>query len=369
MEIPPVCGAVAEISLSAAERNYHALHKRAGCRFCCVLKADAYGHGAVRLGHLYEELGADCLAVATYAEAAALRARGLSAPILLLGYAPPEIAARAVQGEIICTAYDYKQATALAAAIHQGRLSVHLKIDTGMGRLGFLPCEAVDAARAIDAMSHLRLEGIYTHLARADEGAVGKPETAHQLHTFDAVAETVEAALGRPLVKHAANSAGLLGYPGSEYDMVRCGLALYGYAPPAYERETPLTPLLTLRAPLVSVKRLPSDTPLGYGGTYVTRRPSIIGVLPIGYADGIPRLAGEAGCAVLVRDVPAPVVGRVCMDQTLVDLTDSGGAIGDVASLYGAHDGCSLTDWAERLRAVPYELLTAIGPRVKRIYC
>lgn len=366
--MPPVCGAVAEISLSAAERNYHALRQRTRGRFCCVVKADAYGHGAERLGRLYAALGADCLAVATYAEAAALRERGLSTPILLLGHAPPEIAESAVRDEITCTAYDYAQAAALAAAIRSGRLSVHLKIDTGMGRLGFLPCEAVDAARAIDTMPHLRLEGIYTHLARADEGAGGESVTAYQLRTFGAVAEAVESALGRRLLKHAANSAGLLGYPDSEYDMVRCGLALYGYAPAAYAKETPLTPLLTLRAPLVSVKRLPSDTPLGYGGTYVTRRPSIIGVLPVGYADGIPRRAGEAGCAVLVGGAPAPVVGRVCMDQTLVDLTDCGGAIGDIASLYGARGACSLTDWAKRLGAIPYELLTAIGARIKRVY-
>lgn len=366
--MPPAYSAVAEISLSAAERNYHALRKRVKGRFCCVVKADAYGHGAVRLGHLYAKLGADCLAVATYAEAAALRARALSTPILLLGYAPPAIAARAVQDEIICTAYDYKQAAALAATIRNGRLSVHLKIDTGMGRLGFLPCEAVAAARAIDAMPHLCLEGIYTHLARADEGAEGRRETAYQLRSFGAVAEAVEAALGRRLLKHAANSAGLLGYPDSGCDMVRCGLALYGYAPAAYAKEMPLTPLLTLRTPLVSVKRIPTDVPLGYGGTYITRRPSIIGVLPVGYADGIPRRAGESGCAVLVRGAPAPVVGRVCMDQTLVDLTDCGGAIGDVASLYGAYDDCSLIDWAERLGAIPYELLTSIGTRIKRIY-
>lgn len=381
-------GAVAEISLDAAARNYLALRARTKAKFCCVVKANAYGHGAAVLGTLYERLGADYLAVATADEALALRRAGIRTPILILGYVPPEFAARAACEHLTLTVYDRVQAEALAAEARGGQTDVHLKIDTGMGRLGFLPGDAAEAAGIIGTLAALRITGIYTHLACADEGAAGREATERQLHTFRAAVTAVEDVLGRRLLRHAANSAGLLCYPDGAFDMVRAGLALYGYnaaeALAATENGTPketsartgalpttmaeLVPILTLRAPLVSVKELPSGSPIGYGGTFVTRRPSKIGILPLGYADGIARLAGAHGCMVSVGDALAPVVGRVCMDQTLIDLTDVGGAVGDTVTLFGKAPGARLCDWAEKLGAIPYELLTSLGTRITRVY-
>lgn len=386
MKEKQLTSAVAEISLDAAARNYLALRAKTKAKFCCVVKADAYGHGAAVLGTLYERLGADYLAVATADEALALRRAGIRTLILILGYVPPGFAPRATCEHLTLTVYDPAQAAALAAAA-RGKIDVHLKIDTGMGRLGFLPEDAARAAGVIDSLPALRITGIYTHLACADEGEAGRAETEQQLSVFREVVPAVESVLGRRLLRHAANSAGLLRYPDAAFDMVRAGLALYGYditsdagaaenstGKETATHENPIrrsagpVPILTLRAPLVSVKELPAGAPIGYGGTFVTRRPSRIGILPLGYADGIARLAGTHGCSVSVGSALAPVVGRVCMDQTLIDLTDTGGAVGDAVTLYGSLPGARLSDWAERLGAIPYELLTSLGGRITRVY-
>lgn len=361
-------GATAIISLKAAAENYLALRAKTTAKFCCVIKANAYGHGAAPLAALYEKLGADYLAVATAEEALALRRAGIRAPILILGYVPPEFAPRASAERLTLTVYDRAQATALAAKMQGDALDVHLKIDTGMGRLGFLPEDAAAAVEWLRTLSALQVTGIYTHLARADEGSDGRATTHRQLQTFARVASNVETVLGERLLRHAENTAGLLHYPGGALDMVRSGIGLYGYAPTGMVAPVPLTPILTLAAPLVSVKKVPAGTPIGYGGTYVTARETTVGILPLGYADGIPRLAGAHGCRVSLGEKTAPVIGRVCMDQTLLDLTECGGSIGDTVTVYGSNPGASLTDWAERLGAIPYELLTAIGARVRRVY-
>lgn len=360
--------ATAIISLKAAAENYLALRAKTTAKFCCVIKANAYGHGAAPLAALYEKLGADYLAVATAEEALALRRAGIRAPILLLGYVPPEFAPRASAERLTLTVYDRAQAAALAARAQGGTLDVHLKIDTGMGRLGFLPEDAAVAAEWLRTLSALHVTGIYTHLARADEGADGEETTHRQLRSFARISSTVEAVLGERLLRHAENTAGLLHYPTGALDMVRAGIGLYGYEPAGMAAPIPLTPILTLAAPLVSVKKVPAGTPIGYGGTYVTTRETTVGILPLGYADGIPRLAGAHGCRVSRGEKTAPVIGRVCMDQTLLDLTECGGSIGDTVTVYGSTPGARLTDWADRLGAIPYELLTAIGTRVRRVY-
>lgn len=368
MQQNKITGTVAEISLDAAARNYLALRAKAKGKLCCVIKADAYGHGATDLATLYEKLGADYLAVATAEEALLLRHAGIHAPILILGYVPPDFAARAICERLTLTVYDREQAEALAAGARGGQVNVHLKIDTGMGRLGILPPDAAHETAAIHALSALDITGVYTHLARADEGKAGQAATEKQLHVFKLAAAAVEDIVGHRLLRHAENSAGLLAYPHGAFDMMRVGLALYGYAPACYTDASQLLPVMTLRAPLISVKKIPAGSPLGYGGTFVTERPSEIGVIPLGYADGIPRLAGAHGCCVSIGGALAPVVGRVCMDQTLLDLTNCGGEVGDTVTVYGTQPGARLTDWAEKLGAIPYELLTAIGTRVARVY-
>ncbi len=368
METKRLTGATAEISLDAAAHNYLTLRAKTTAKFCCVVKANAYGHGAAPLATLYEKLGADYLAVATAEEALALRRAGIRTPILILGYVPPEFAPRAVSEHLTITVYDRTQATALAASARGDTLDVHVKIDTGMGRLGFLPGDAVDAAMWIRTLPSLHVTGIYTHLARADEGGGGCEATQRQLQLFSEIASSVEGIFGGRLLRHAENTAGLLLYPGGDLDMVRAGIGLYGYAPTSTTEPVPLSPVMTLAAPLVSVKDVPAGTPIGYGGTYVTDCKTTVGILPLGYADGIPRLAGARGCRVSLGEKTAPVIGRVCMDQTLLDLTACGGTLGDIVTVYGNTPGARLTDWADRLGAIPYELLTAIGTRVRRIY-
>lgn len=361
-------GAVAKVSLDAAAQNYLTLRSRTKAKFCCVIKANAYGHGAAVLGTLYEKLGADGFAVATADEALTLRRAGIRAPILILGYVPPDFAPRAICESLTLTVYAREQAAALAAKARGGCLRVHLKTDTGMGRLGFPAGDVADATASVMALPGMDITGIYTHLARADEGESGHDATETQLRDFAQAADTAERVLGRRLLRHADNSAGLLAYPDGAFDMVRAGLALYGYPPAGIGNAPTLRPILTLAAPLVSVKEVPPGSPIGYGGTFVTERPSRIGIIPLGYADGIPRLAGAHGCKVSVGGGCAPVIGRVCMDQTLLDLTDCGGTFGDTVTVYGDEPGTRLTDWAENLGAIPYELLTSLGARVRRVY-
>lgn len=362
--------ATAEISLSNAAENFARVRQRTGAKLCCVIKANAYGHGATVLGHLYQELGADFLAVATPEEAMRLRMRGIRCPVLLLGYALPAFAEEAVRQNIVLTVYDRTQAEALAACGcgRHGGIPVHLKLDTGMGRLGFRPRSDAEDLLAVCRLSGLRITGVYTHFANADTGEGGSAATREQIRLFLIGAELVQDAVGHPLLKHAANSGGLLDYPEAHFDMVRAGIVLYGILPGTVSHPIPLSPVMTLRAPVISVKEVPAGTPLGYGGAYVTSRTTRVGIVPLGYADGLPRRAGEAGCLFRVGNGYAPIVGRVCMDQALLDLTDTEARMGDDAFLFGDDPKVSAAACARSLGTIPYELLTGIGERVRRVY-
>ena len=363
-------GTAAEISLARAAENYSRVKRRTGGRVCCVIKANAYGHGATVLGHLYQELGADCLAVATPEEAMRLRKRGIHCPILLLGYAPPAFAEEAVRENITLTVYDREQAEALAAGMRgcRAEVPVHVKLDTGMGRLGFRPKSDARDLIAVCRLSGLRVTGVYTHFANADAGEEGNNATQEQLRKFRFGAKLAQEAVGRPLLRHAANSGGLLDYPEARFDMVRAGIVLYGILPGTVSYPIPLAPVMTLRAPVISVKEVPAGTPLGYGGAYVTSRATRVGIIPLGYADGLPRAAGEAGVLMRIGNGYAPIVGRVCMDQALLDLTDTEARMGDDAFLFGDDPKVSAAACARSLGTIPYELLTGIGERVRRVY-
>lgn len=365
----------AEIDLEALGQNYMALRAMLpeGCRFLAPVKANAYGHGAVRVAQKLEELGADYLGVACLEEAAELREAGISLPILCLGPTPAELTEELLHFRVTQTVERPEAARALsAAALAMGReLTVHLKIDTGMGRLGFLWTEdekvqEVCWTEICDslALPGLRFEGMFTHFAAAD-GDEGYTRT--QLARFLDLRRRLEDRGICPEICHCAASAAVLHYPQTHLDMVRPGLALYGYYPDEERMGLPeLHPVMRLKSRVSAVRRMPAGSRISYGGTAVLERDSLVAVLPVGYGDGLPRtLSGKL--KVRLGDGLYPVLGRICMDLCMVDVTDRPEtAEGDVAELYGP----GLTDQDARLAdTISYELVAQVSPRVPRICC
>lgn len=369
----PRARAWAEIDLDAIVHNYRVARQRAGAapKVICAVKANAYGHGAVAVSQALAAAGADMLAVATVPEGLELRQAGIHTPVLILGAALPEEAEPIVGNglsTIVCTT---ELAEALSAAAARGRepTPVHIKVDTGMGRIGVACNQAAAFVRRVAELPGLAIEGICTHFAKA--GDQDKAFTLDQLGRFAQVVQAVtDHGIAIPL-KHAANSAAIIDLPQSHLNAVRPGLMLYGCYGSRFEsRSAGLRPALTLKARVTFVKHVPVGTSLGYGGTYVTTRSSRIATLPIGYADGYDRRLSNRGQA-LLRGHRAPVVGRVCMDQCLIDVTDvPGTAVGDEVVLYGrqGNDGISVEYVAEQIGTVPHVVLCAVGPRIPRLY-
>ncbi len=360
----------AEVDLSAIRRNVLSFRSLIAptTRFCAVVKADGYGHGAAAVAGAALRAGADHLAVAILDEALSLRAAGFTGPILILGHTPARQAHLVAENGLTQTIYSLEQAEALAGAADAlGLLAkVHLKVDTGMGRLGVTPDAAPDFAKTVDRLPGLITEGVYTHFAQADSR-----DKAHALKQFDAFRGVLTALKDRGLdipVKHCANSAATLDLPETHLDMVRVGISLYGLSPSAETtRPIDLTPAMRLKTGIVLLKRVPAGTPLSYGCTCVTEVPSDIATLPVGYADGWPRsLSGRAH--VLVGGQRAPVVGRICMDQCLVDVTGIPGvADGDDVLLFGGPE-LPVEEAAGLLGTINYEMVCLVGKRVPRVY-
>ena len=357
----------AEIDLDALAHNYFCIRKAArGARVSCVIKADAYGHGAARLALLYEALGADMLAVASLSEALTVRKAGGRLPLLILGATPPMYAEVLVRERLTQTVYSAAYAEALAEALcgTGGRLGVHIKIESGMHRLGLRP-EECEALIPLLTRTALHAEGIFTHPSHTDAEDGGAHAVA-QYAALMAAEERLRAA-GIPLpIRHISNSAAIFEHPEMRLDMVRAGLALYGISPAGAREE--LRPALTLRAAVVATHRLSAGESVGYGGTFTAERMTQVATLPIGYADGIDRCAAAHGMTVEIRGAHAPVIGRVCMDMTMLDVTDTGAAIGDTVTIYGKEAPVSVAAFAARSGKTPYELLCAIGKRVPREY-
>ena len=350
----------AEISLPNLEHNYRALRALLpeGCRFLGVLKADAYGHGAVPVARKLEELGAEYLAVACLAEARELREAGVLTPILLLGYTPTDCAEELLRYGLTQTVYDLESARAFSAAAQAAgrRLRIHVKADTGMSRLGWLcdeghRTEAADAIAAVCALPGLEAEGIYTHFANADG------DEAYTMGQFTRFLELLSELEGRGItfpIRHCAASAAVLKYPCTHLDMVRPGLDGVG-----------LRPVMALKTRVASVKAVPAGTPVSYGCTHVLERDAELAALTVGYADGLPRLCSDR-LEVLIRGQRAPIVGRVCMDMCMADATGLGAAPGDEVELFGEH--LPVEDAAALAGTIQYELLCAVSPRVPREY-
>jgi len=365
----------AEIDLGAVRDNARWLCKQAGpAALCAVVKAFGYGHGAVPVAQAAVAGGATWLGVATVEEGLQLRHAGVAEPVLLLSEPVPGAMHDVVAGRLTPTLYTPGgvEAAVRAVAAYGGRepLAVHVKVDTGMHRVGAHPAVAAVLAERVAAHPSLRLEGLFTHLAVADE-----PEdlfTGEQLARFRHVLDELAAVGVRPELLHAANSAGAIVFPDARLDLVRCGIALYGLAPAPVlqERCEGLVPALTLKARVSYVKRVDAGERVSYGLRYRLDRPATIATVPIGYADGVPRRLSEAGGEVLIGGRRHRIAGTVTMDQITVDCGDDVIAVGDEVVLIGRQGEETITawDWAERLGTIAYEIVCGLSARVPRDY-
>ena len=362
----------AEIDLDAIAFNAAGLRARAGgVELMVAVKANAYGHGAVPVARAALEGGATRLAVHRTLEGVQLRRAGIAAPVLIMGYTLPAESETVVRWDLTPTVNSRPQAESLAAAAKaQGRvLPVHVKVDTGMGRYGLLPDEVVDFVRFLSTLPGLALEGLYTHHAVAD--LADKTFTRRQFRLFmDVVRRLEQAGFVFPL-KHVANSATTMDLPEMALDMVRCGIALYGLRPSAeVEPAIPLRPALTLKSRVARVRTLPAGASISYGRTYITERPTRVALVPVGYGDGYHRLLSNRG-AVLIRGRRAPIVGRVCMDQFVVDVSRIPGVqLHDPVVLIGrqGEEVISAEEVARWAETINYEVTTSLLPRVTRVF-
>ena len=360
----------AEIDLAAIEHNIKEIKKciHGGARLCAVVKADAYGHGAAAVARKAIEGGASYLAVAVLSEALELRQAGFTEPILILGATPVEESGVLVDYDITQTVFTMEAAEALSkAALHRGKVAkVHLKVDTGMSRIGIRPELAGELAKQLSMLPGIELEGMFSHFALSDSR--DKSYAKEQLARFRLAIAKVEEKGVRIPIKHLANSAAILEMPEAHFDMVRAGVILYGLWPSdEVEHVIDLRPAMKVCAKLVYIKDMEPGEPISYGCTFHTTRKSRIATLPVGYADGYTRLfAGKA--VVELHGQRVPVVGRICMDQCMIDVTDVPEAReGDEVVLFGS-DTLTTDEAASWLGTINYEIVCMVSPRVPRMY-
>ncbi|HEY8525965.1 MAG TPA: alanine racemase [Acidimicrobiales bacterium] len=370
----------AEIDLGAVAHNVTTLRRMvAPARLCAVVKANGYGHGAAPVGRAALEAGADWLAVAQVDEAVALRDAGIEAPILLLSEPRIDEIDDALATGARLTLYSPPVIEAVARAARarpqrgaapSGPVPVHVKVDTGMRRVGLEPADAVAVVGDVASRPELRLEGVLTHLPVADEP--DNPFTDEQLVRFGAVLDNLKAAGIDPGIVHMANSAGAIAHPATRFDMVRCGIAVYGIPPaPALAGLADLRPALTLASEVSFVKRVRAGEAVSYGHHQRVPCDTVVATVPIGYADGVFRSLPLRGQEVLIGGRRRPMVGVVTMDQVMVDCgPDAEVRPGDPVVLLGAQGDERITpdEWAERLGTIAYEVVCAVGPRVGRRY-
>ena len=368
----------ADISLDNLKHNYEALRSRipSDCRFLGVVKADAYGHGAVPISRYLTELGAEYLAVSNIEEAAQLRRGGIRGPILILGYTPPfyaeELAKMGLRQEVHSLEY--------AAALNERlkgttrRIRVHLKLDTGMSRLGFFAykCEkTVEEIQAIAQMEHLLIEGVFTHFPVADtiDGA-DENFTRTQFERFMTMLDQLRAVGIEPPIRHCCNSGASVLYPEFALDMIRPGIATYGVTSDDLRDRIDLKPVMQLRSTIFQIRDFDPLITVSYGRTYTTEDPTKIAVVGIGYADGLQRsLSGNI--SFLLHGKRVPQIGRICMDMCMVDISRVPEAkVGDIVTIFGddGDDRIEVSDFSRRLRTIPYEILCDINKRIPRIY-
>jgi len=360
--------AEALVDLSAIKFNLQLLKKTSGTKLLAVVKADAYGHGLVPVAQAALAAGADYLGVALLEEAITLREAGIDAPILAWLVQPGSDFARAIELDIELAAASLKALQEISDATTSKKARVHLEVDTGMSRGGFL--SEWENLTAKD-LAGVEVVGIYSHFARADEPE--EKQNQDQLERFNAMVKKVHS-LGFPsVIRHLSNSAATLKNHSAAFDMVRTGISMYGLSPDVQtlgsSSSLGLRPAMQLRAALYLVKDVPAGTPVGYGATESTSTDTRLGVVAMGYADGIPRIAHAAG--VWIAGKRAPIIGRVSMDQFVVDLGAASTAqSGDWVTIFGngSHGEYTADDWGAASQSINYEIVTRIGPRVPRIY-
>ena len=363
----------AEINLGALKHNL-GIAKATGKKVMCVIKADAYGHGAVECGRFLEENGADAFAVACLSEALELRRAGIELPILILGYTTAEYADSLAAYTIAQTVTDEQSAIELNNAAKQAGVTVevHIKLDTGMSRTGLM-CQgdtfydlAASSAEKICGLGNLNVTGMYTHLAVADSPDENE-YTKWQIDNFTAIMDMLESRGIRPAICHASNSAAIMNNPNAHFDMVREGIMLYGLYPDSVPRETgPLMPVMTLKSRIAQIREFPEGTTVSYGRTYRAKSPIRCAVISAGYADGYPRrLSNRAHIQIAGKSYPQ--IGRVCMDMIMADVTGGSVQRGDEVVLFG-EGGMSLEEVAQEVGTINYEIACLVTCRAKRVY-
>lgn len=365
----------AEIDLDAIARNIRKLKlaTKPPASLMAVVKADGYGHGAPMVARTALANGATSLGVARIDEGILLRTAGIAAPILVFGYTPPSRIPELLRYRLTPAVYSVEDARRMAeiSAAREEEIPIHLKFDTGMGRVGLVAdaiSDPVTTVGSLAALPGIRLQGMFTHFATADQR--DKAYTRTQLAAFSRLVEQLTAAGLRPPVVHAANSAALMELPESHFDMVRPGIALYGIYPSeeVCQNGIRLTPAMQVRSRILQVKKVPCGASVSYGATWTTRRPATIATIACGYADGYNRLLSNCG-HVLINGHRAPVVGRICMDLTMVDVSDIPDVRqGGIATLFGRDQGKEILadELAKAVGTIPYEIVSSLTGRVPR---
>ncbi|WP_315111103.1 alanine racemase [Clostridium intestinale] len=364
----------AEVDLGRIEHNVKQIKSLCeNKKIYGVVKADAYGHGALDIVQVLLKSGVTDLAVALITEALEIIKSGINVPILILGFTPLTFAEDILNNNIEQTVYDLEYAKKLSEIAQEKNKTakIHIAVDTGMGRIGFLPNEkGMEAVRQISKLPNINIEGIFTHFSTADEA--DKTYSLEQLAKFNKFVDDLENEGIKINIKHASNSAGIMDLPEAHFNAVRPGIIMYGYYPSneVIKERLDLKPALTLKTSVVHVKTLPKDMYISYGRKYKTDKERVIATLPIGYADGYTRALSNKG-KVIVNGKLASIVGAVCMDQCMIDVTDVGTVkVGDEVILLGENGNTRFNadDLAELLDTINYEIICMIGRRVPRVY-
>ena len=372
----------AEINLDNIKHNYNLIRKKASpkAKICCVIKADGYGHGAVQLAKLYEELGADWFAVSNIEEALELRQSKISLPILILGYTPAECAVLLAQNNIAQACYSLEYAKGLSDCAKRNNVTVniHLKLDTGMSRIGLMcqsfqrDCKSIDTAEKICRLSNLHPQGVFTHFAVSDEADDGRNFTMQQFNCFMHTIEQLEKRGIRFEIRHCANSGAIIDYPETHLDMVRAGIILYGLSPSCkLKGKLDLIPAMELKSVVSLVKEIEEGSTVSYGRTYTASKRLKAITVPVGYADGYIRAIGKEGY-VTVHGKKAKILGRICMDQLIADAAEIDNVkMNDEVLLFGnGKNGHIPTadDIAKWTDTINYEVVCLVSKRVARVY-
>ncbi|MBQ3928872.1 MAG: alanine racemase [Clostridia bacterium] len=371
----------AEVDIHALKHNFDVIRQAADpkAQIMCVIKADAYGHGAVFLGKLYEKMGAQRLAVSNIEEAMQLRDNGIRLPVLILGFTPANLAKVLADNNISQAVFSEEYAKELSdyAVKDNVNVKIHIKLDTGMSRIGFMyqnierDAVSVDQIERVCRMPHLIHEGVFTHFAVSDEGDEGRAATIHQYECFDDAVQKLKARNITFALVHCSNSGAIIDYKQVHCNCVRAGIILYGLSPSSkLEGRLDLRPAMQIKSVIAQIKTVEPNTPLSYGGTFITKKATKVATVPIGYADGYTRSLGNRAF-MTVNGQKAPVIGRVCMDQLMLDISGVDDVkVGDEITVIGdgSDNTFSFDDMAEMTGTINYELVCLVGKRVPRVY-